>query len=128
MPRAMNFTPGYICGPSRGRLSLESGLTMPMVTVWDMVCSFLQSELHLLVRALLLREIAAGRDEVLELCFGNGNARDDAADAARFLVEVPDELAASPLFRVDLAVLRVDRDARPEERHRVRRDERRALH
>src|SRR5712691_6013003 len=62
-------------------------------------------------------EVAAGRDDVFEDRRRDREPGDDAANAARLLVEVPDELAPGGLLRVALTVLRVDRDPRAEERH-----------
>jgi hypothetical protein len=58
-------------------------------------------------------EIAAGRDDGLELRGRDRQAGDDVANPARLLLEVPDELAPGRLLRVALAVLGVDRDPRP---------------
>src|SRR5262245_29385739 len=88
----------------------------------------LQGELHEPVGAVLLVEIAAGGDDLLELRRRDRQPGDDAANAARLLGEVPDELAARGLLRVALAVPGEDRDPRPEERHLVRRDQRDSLH
>src|SRR5678815_2476297 len=60
-------------------------------------------------------EIAAGRDDGLELRRRDRQAGDDVANPARLLLEVPHELAPGGLSRVARAVLCVDRDARPEE-------------
>src|SRR5438034_6341008 len=87
-----------------------------------------QSQLNERVGAGLSVEVAARGDEAFELRRPDRQHGDDVANAARLLVEVPDELPAGGLLRVTSAVLRVDRDARAEERHLVRRDERHALH
>src|SRR5207245_3332106 len=65
---------------------------------------FLQRQLDERVGAGLAVEIAAGRDDRFELRCRDRNARDDAADAARLFVEVPDELAPGGLLRVAPAV------------------------
>src|SRR5213593_4880079 len=88
----------------------------------------LQGELNEPVGSRLLVEVAARRDDLLELRRRDRQPRDHIANAARLLREVPDELAAGGLFRVALAVFREDRDARTEERHLVGRDQGHALH
>src|SRR6266436_463363 len=73
-------------------------------------------------------EIAAGRGDLFELRRRDREAGDDATDAPRLLVEVPDELAPGGLLRVTLPVRGVDRDPRSEERHLVRWDDGHPLH
>src|SRR5262245_60474143 len=85
----------------------------------------LQRELHEPIGPVLLVEVAAGGDDLLELRRRDRQPRDHTADAARFLREVPDELATGGLLRVALAVLGEDRDPRAEERHLVGRSEER---
>src|SRR5215471_11462075 len=90
--------------------------------------SYLQRQTHERIGAVLAIEVVAGRDQLLELALGNWNAGNDAANAAGFLVEVPDELAARRLLCIHAAVLGEDRDPRTEQRHLVRRDDPHALH
>src|SRR6188474_3392536 len=59
-------------------------------------------------------EIAAGRDDGLELRGRDRQAGDDVANPARLLLEIPHEFAPGRLLRVALAVLGVDRDPRAE--------------
>src|SRR4029453_19585805 len=73
-------------------------------------------------------ERATGGDDVLELALGNRDAGNDASDASRLLVEVPDELATGRLLRVAPAIFGENRDPRAEERHLVRRDDPAACH
>src|SRR5215470_3783717 len=73
-------------------------------------------------------EVAAGRDYGLELCRRDRQAGNNITNTACLLIEVPHKLAPGGLLRVALTVLRVDRDARTEERHLVRRNNRHTLH
>src|SRR5580765_6388075 len=59
----------------------------------------LQGELDEPVGAVLPVQITAGGDDLLELRRRNRQARNDLPDAAGFLGEVPDELAAAGLLR-----------------------------
>src|SRR3954463_721836 len=82
-----------------------------------------QCQPHERVGAVQSIEVVARGDDLLELAPGNRDAGHDGTDAARFLVEVPDDLPARRLLRVAPAVLREDRNPRAEERHLVRRDD-----
>src|SRR5438132_8165287 len=62
----------------------------------------LQGQLNEPVGPRLFVEIAAGRDDLFELRRRNRQSRDDLADAARLLGEVPDELATGRMLRVAL--------------------------
>src|SRR5262249_13191911 len=72
----------------------------------------LQRQLYEPVGPLLAVEIAAGRDDVFELRCRDWQARDNIANAARLLGEVPHELTPGGLLRVAPAILSEDRDAR----------------
>src|SRR5215470_10707809 len=87
-----------------------------------------QSELYEPVGTVLVVEVAAGRDDGLELRRRDRQARNNITDTARLLIEVPHKLAPGGLLRVALAILRIDRDARTKERHLVRRNNRHTLH
>src|SRR5262245_44248043 len=80
------------------------------------------------VGARLAIEITAGGDDRLEALARDGEHGDDVANAPRLFLEIPDELLARALLGEALAVLGEDRDARAEERHRVRGDQRDPLH
>ena len=71
---------------------------------------FLHRQLNERVGPRLPVEIPAGRDDLLELRRGYRQTRDDAANPAHLLVEVPHELAPGRLLRVALAVLGEDGD------------------
>src|SRR5207302_4853298 len=88
----------------------------------------LQRQLYERVGPVLAIEVATGRDDGFELRRRDRQARDGIANTARLLVEVPHELVSGGLLRVALAVFGIDRDARTEERHLVRRDDRHPLH
>src|SRR5438132_6776331 len=88
----------------------------------------LQGQLNEPVGPLLFVEISARGDDLFELRRRDRQSRDHLADPPRLLGEAPDELAAGRLLRVALAVLREDRDPRPEEGHLVRRNQRDPLH
>src|SRR6185295_14892429 len=90
--------------------------------------SLLERQLDKLVRAFLPIELAAGGDHRFELRGRDRQARRDAVNAAHQPVEVPDELAPGALPGVALAVPGVDREARAEQRHLVRGDDRHPLH
>src|SRR5262245_10299487 len=83
------------------------------------VLRLLQGQLNEPVSPVLAVEVAAGRDDVFELCRWDRQAGDNVANPACFLGKIPHELAAGGLLRVALAVLSVDRDAWPEEGHAV---------
>src|SRR5947208_3478719 len=117
----------------RSKLAFSSGVVprWPVGVMMRIVFTrsrLLQRQSHQRVRAGLSVEIAARGDDLLELRRRDRQPRNDLADAARLLVEVPDELAPGGLLRVALAVLREDRDARTEERHLVRGDQLHTLH
>src|SRR6187200_3388300 len=76
--------------------------------------SGLQHQLDQRVGARLLVELAAGLDNLFVLRRGNRQPGHDAADAPRFLFEIPDEFASGALPRVAFPVLREYRDARTE--------------
>src|SRR5437016_11556730 len=59
--------------------------------------------------------MAAGVDQLGELRFADREAGGDRADAAGFLLEVPDELAAGTFSGEASAVFGEDRDPRAEE-------------
>src|SRR6516164_5402810 len=93
-----------------------------------LVLRWLQCQLYEPVGSVLAVEVAAGLYDGFELRRWDRQAGNDVANTACLLVEVPHELAPGGLLRVALAVLRVDREARTEERHLVRRNDRHPLH
>src|SRR5439155_18521707 len=88
----------------------------------------LQGELNEPVGSVLAVEIAAGRNDLLELRRRNRQPWDHIENPPRLFGEGPDELAAGGLLRVALAVPGEDRDPRTKERHRVGGDQGHALH
>ena len=75
-----------------------------------------QSQLNEPVCPGLPAQIAAGRDDFLEMRSRNGDSVYDTTDAAHLLVKVPYELLSRGLLRVAPSVPREDRDPRREER------------
>jgi hypothetical protein len=88
----------------------------------------LPRQLNELIGPVVSVEVAAGRDDVFELCRRDREDGDDIANPARLFVKVPHELAPGGLLGVAPAVLGVDREPRTEECHLVQRDERHPLH
>src|SRR6266478_1829041 len=83
---------------------------------------------QLLGRAVGTVEPAAGVDQLSELRLADGEAGGDRANAAGFLLEIPDEFAAGAFPGEAPAVLREDGDPRAEQGAVYRWDQGDAMH